>query len=84
MVGGDLLDHHATTDRLHGDPGLELGAMDAALTHGWELLLGAVPRLRGERWDLSRKTSPPHISGKGMDLVSSQHLGHRINGLIKL
>ena len=35
-VGGDLLDRLAATDRLHGDPGLELGTVSAALAHGWE------------------------------------------------
>ena len=47
MVSGDLLDRLAATDRLHGDPGLELGAVGAALAHWWEPLSGAVPRLRG-------------------------------------
>jgi hypothetical protein len=47
VVCGDLLDRLAATDRLHGDPGLELGTVGAALTHGWEPLSGAVPRLRG-------------------------------------
>ena len=47
VVGGDLLDRLAATDRLHGDPGLELGAMSAALAHWWEPRSGAVPRLRG-------------------------------------
>jgi hypothetical protein len=28
----------------------------AYLAHGWEPLSGAVPRLRGYRWALSRKT----------------------------
>ena len=41
VVGGDLLDRLAATDRLHGDPGLELGTVRAALTHRWE------PRIRG-------------------------------------
>ncbi len=31
VVGGDLLDRLAATDRLHGDPVLELGAVGAAL-----------------------------------------------------
>ena len=31
MVGGDFLDRLAATDRLHGDPGLELGTVGAAL-----------------------------------------------------
>jgi len=47
MVGGDLL------DRLHGDPGLELGIVAAALAQllrrrlrlRWEPLSGAAPRL---------------------------------------
>jgi len=47
VVGGDLLDRLAATDRLHGDPGLELGAVGAALTHWWGPRSGAVPRLRG-------------------------------------
>jgi hypothetical protein len=47
VVSGDLLDRFAATDRLHGDPGLELGAVGAALAHRWEPLSGAVPRLRG-------------------------------------
>jgi hypothetical protein len=34
------------TDRLHGDPGLELGSVGAAFVHWWEPLSGAVPRLR--------------------------------------
>lgn len=36
-VGGDLLERIATTDRLHGDLGLELGAVGSAL------LIGARP-----------------------------------------
>jgi hypothetical protein len=47
MVGGDFLDRLAATDRLHGDPGLELGTVGAAHAHRWEPLSGAVPRLRG-------------------------------------
>jgi hypothetical protein len=47
MVGGDLLDRLAATDRLHGNLGLELGTVGAALVHRWEPPLGAVPRLRG-------------------------------------
>jgi hypothetical protein len=47
VIGGDLLDGLATTDHLHGNPGLELGAMGAALAHRWEPQSGAVPRLRG-------------------------------------
>jgi len=40
-------DRLAVTDRLHGDPGFELGTVRAALAHGWEPLSGAVTRLRG-------------------------------------
>jgi len=47
VVSGDLLDRLATADRLHGDPGLELGTVSAALAHRWEPLSGALPRLRG-------------------------------------
>ena len=55
VVGGNLLERLATTDRLHGDPGLELGAVGASLAQllrrrlrqRWEPLSGAVPRLRG-------------------------------------
>ena len=46
MISGDLLERLAATDRLHGDLGLELGAMGAAFAHGWE------PPLRGG--------APPH------------------------
>ena len=47
VISGDLLDRLAATDRLHGDPGLELGAVGAALAHRWEPRSGAVPRLKG-------------------------------------
>ena len=33
MVGSDLLDRLAATDLLHGDSGLELGAVGPALAH---------------------------------------------------
>jgi len=36
VVGGDLLDCLAATDRLHGDPGFELGAVGEAFAHPWE------------------------------------------------
>ena len=47
VISGDFLDRLATTDRLHGDSGLELRAVGAALAHCWEPRSGAVPRLRG-------------------------------------
>jgi len=47
VICGDLLDRLAATDRLHGDPGLELVTVGAALAHWWEPLSGAEPRLRG-------------------------------------
>jgi len=65
VVGSDLLDRLQATDRLHGDPGLELGAVGASLAHGWEPLSGAVPRLRGYRWALSRKTRTPQMAPDG-------------------
>ena len=36
VIGGDLLDRLAATDRLHGDLGLEFGTVGAALAHEWE------------------------------------------------
>lgn len=36
VIGGDLLDRLATTDRLHGDSGLEFGTVGAALAHEWD------------------------------------------------
>ena len=47
VISGNLLERLAATDRLHGDPGLELRTVGAAFAHGWEPLSGAVPRLRG-------------------------------------
>ncbi len=46
VISSYLLDRLATTDRLHGDPGLEFGAISAALAHWWEPHSGAVPRLK--------------------------------------
>jgi hypothetical protein len=37
MISDDLLDHLVTVDRLHGDPGLEFGAV------GRRLLIGGSP-----------------------------------------
>ena len=36
VIGGDLLDRLAATDRLHGDSGLEFRTVSAALAHEWE------------------------------------------------
>ena len=36
VVGGDLLDGHATTDHHHVDPSLELETVGATLAHRWE------------------------------------------------
>ncbi len=47
VISDKLLDSLAATDRLHGDPGLELGAVGAALAHWWEPRSGAAPRLKG-------------------------------------
>jgi len=46
MVSGDLLNHHAATDRLDGESGVELRTVGSALAHWWESRSGAVPRLR--------------------------------------
>jgi len=35
LHGGNLLECLAATDHLHGDLGLEFGAMGAAFAHGW-------------------------------------------------
>jgi hypothetical protein len=47
VISSDLLDRLPIADRFNGDPGLEFGAMGAALAHGWEPRSGAVPSLRG-------------------------------------
>ena len=47
VVGSDLLESLAATDRLHGDTGLELRTVGSALAHWWEPRSGAAPRLRG-------------------------------------
>ena len=47
VISGDLLDRLTATDRLHGDPGLELGTVGASLAHWREPPSGAGPRLRG-------------------------------------
>jgi hypothetical protein len=46
-ISGDHLDRPPATHRLHGDPGLELGAVRVELAHWWEPLSAAVPLLRG-------------------------------------
>ena len=44
MISSDLLERLAPSGRIHGDLGLELGAMGAAFAHGWEPpLRGGVP-----------------------------------------
>ncbi len=60
------------TDCLHGHPGLELGTVGAAPAHRWEPHSGGVPRLRGERWGLSRKARPPQ---KGEPFGEKAHTG---------
>ncbi len=46
VVGSDLLGRLAATDRLHGDSGLELGAVGAALAHRWGPRSGGTPPQR--------------------------------------
>lgn len=62
VVGGDLLDRLAATDRLHGDPGLELGAVGAALAHRWERLSGRYPA--SEVNDGGCPEKPVHLSSE--------------------
>jgi len=60
MVGGDLLDRLAATNRLHGDPGLELGTVCAALAHRWEPFQGRCPA--SEVNDGGCPEKPDHLS----------------------
>jgi hypothetical protein len=60
VLSGDLPDRLAATDRFHGDSGLELGAMGAALADRWEPRSGALPRLRGN--DRTCPAKPVHLS----------------------
>ena len=70
VVGSDLLDRLAATERLHGDPGLELGAVGAALTQllRTRLRLRVEPPWRGsappQRFTigLSRNARPPQLT----------------------
>lgn len=61
MVGGDLKVRLTATDRLHGDPFLELGTVEAAFAHGWEPSSGVVHRsevnVEGSPGKLDRLTS---------------------------
>lgn len=43
IVGGGLLNRLAATDRIHGNPRLELGAVSEAHDYRWEPLSGADP-----------------------------------------
>ena len=55
VVDSDLLDRLGATDRLHGDPDHELGAVGAALAHWWKPLSVAIPPTDLNR-ALSKKT----------------------------
>ena len=46
VLGSDLLDRLAATDRTHGGFGLELGPVGSALAHQWESLSVAIPRFK--------------------------------------
>jgi len=46
VVSGEVSDRLAATCRIHGDSGLELRAVAAALAHWWEPLSVAVLHLR--------------------------------------
>ena len=60
VISGDLLDRLATTDRLHGDPGLELRAVGVSLAHWWELHQGRYPD--SEVIDGTCSEKPVHLS----------------------
>ena len=47
VIGDDLLDRLAATDRLHDDSGLAFGTMAAACSWVGATISGALPRLRG-------------------------------------
>jgi hypothetical protein len=63
VAGRDLLDRLAATDRLHANPGLELGAVSTAVAHRWEPpSRGSTPPQRLTMGPV-RKTRPPHWLG---------------------
>ena len=64
VLGGDLLDRLAATDRFHGDLGLELGAVRAALTHGVEVTVQG-RYLASEVNDRTYPGKPGHLSRQG-------------------
>jgi hypothetical protein len=77
MVGGDLLDRLAAADRLHGDPGLQLGKGCGASSTPAEK---AAPTLKApfqgrctasevNDGGLSRKARPPHEQWTGFSRV---------------
>ena len=72
VVSGDLLDRLAATDRLHGDPGLELWTVGAAFAHWWE------PPLRGD--------TPPHrlTMGTVQKNQTTSHSDPLKDGIIEL
>jgi hypothetical protein len=49
VIDRDLLDRLATADRFHGDPGLELGTVGTAFSHGWGRGCLKV-KLRSRKW----------------------------------
>ena len=68
VIGGNLLECLATTDRLHGDSGLELRAMGAAFAMGGNPLSGAVHRLNvndGTSPEKPDHLNPPALIGAG-------------------
>ena len=62
VIGGDLLDRLAATDRLHDDSGLEFGTVGEALAHEWEPpFQGRYPA--SEVNDGTCPEKPDHLSG---------------------
>ena len=57
VIGGVLLDRLTATDCLHGDSGLELGAVAVALAHEWEPpFQGRYPTSEVNDWNCPEKT----------------------------
>lgn len=62
--GGDLLERLATTDRLHGDPGIEPGAMGAAFANRWEPPFGGGAPPHRLTMDAVLKSQTTSVRGK--------------------
>ena len=77
VIGSDLLDRLAATDRLHGDSGLELGTMGAALTHRWEPFQGRYPASEVNDGDCPKASPPqgkPLLCDDGRPMTTTEFL----------